>query len=166
MGQPTLELQNIIHFYENLSAQSVTQLHLLYADQAYFKDPFNEVTGLAPIEAIFREMFVQVLEPRFKVLQAIHNQAIPAEKMQNSHIPASATLAYDAFLIWEFRFRFKGFKSEQTQMVRGSSHLSFDEERKISVHRDYWDVAEELYEKIPVLGGLMRLLKRRAQHRR
>jgi hypothetical protein len=27
---------------------------------------------------------------------------------------------------------------------------------------DYWDAAEELYEKLPVLGGLMRWLKRAA----
>jgi hypothetical protein len=30
------------------------------------------------------------------------------------------------------------------------------------MHRDYWDAAEELYEKLPVLGGLMRFLKRAA----
>ena len=29
------------------------------------------------------------------------------------------------------------------------------------MHRDYWDAAEELYEKLPILGGLMRWLKRR-----
>ena len=30
-----------------------------------------------------------------------------------------------------------------------------------TVHRDYWDAAEELYEKLPLLGALMRWLKRR-----
>jgi len=33
---------------------------------------------------------------------------------------------------------------------------------RVAVHRDYWDAAEELYEKLPVLGSLMRWLKRRA----
>ena len=32
----------------------------------------------------------------------------------------------------------------------------------VLVHRDYLDAAEELYEKLPLLGGLMRLLKRAA----
>jgi hypothetical protein len=32
----------------------------------------------------------------------------------------------------------------------------------VSEHRDYWDAAEELYEQIPVLGAVMRWLKRRA----
>jgi steroid delta-isomerase len=28
-------------------------------------------------------------------------------------------------------------------------------------HRDYWDAAGELYEQLPVIGSLMRWLKRR-----
>jgi hypothetical protein len=37
-----------------------------------------------------------------------------------------------------------------------------DEAGRITVHRDYWDAAEELYEKLPLVGRLMRWLKRRA----
>jgi hypothetical protein len=33
---------------------------------------------------------------------------------------------------------------------------------RVAVHRDYWDAAEELYEKLPVVGGVMRWLKKRA----
>jgi hypothetical protein len=32
----------------------------------------------------------------------------------------------------------------------------------VTLHRDYWDAAEELYEKLPVVGGAMRWLKKRA----
>jgi len=37
-----------------------------------------------------------------------------------------------------------------------------DSHNLIVVHRDYWDAAEELYEKLPWVGGLMRWLKRKA----
>jgi hypothetical protein len=50
-------------------------------------------------------------------------------------------------------------------VIRGASHLVLREEAgqwRVAVHRDYWDAAEELYEKLPVLGSLMRWLKRRA----
>ena len=40
--------------------------------------------------------------------------------------------------------------------------LVFNEQGLVTMHRDYWDAAEELYEKLPLLGGLMRWLKRRA----
>jgi hypothetical protein len=37
-----------------------------------------------------------------------------------------------------------------------------DPQGLIVLHRDYWDAAEELYEKLPVVGALMRWLRRRA----
>jgi hypothetical protein len=40
--------------------------------------------------------------------------------------------------------------------------LVLDEAGRITLHRDYWDAAEELYEKLPLIGGLMRWLKRRS----
>ena len=46
--------------------------------------------------------------------------------------------------------------------IHGASHLQFDDNGRVAVHRDYWDAAEELYEKLPVVGGLMRWLRRRA----
>ncbi|MDP3310767.1 MAG: nuclear transport factor 2 family protein, partial [Polaromonas sp.] len=47
------------------------------------------------------------------------------------------------------------------QTVRGTSHLKLTGAGLVSYHRDYWDAAEELYEKLPLLGSLMRWLKRR-----
>ena len=46
--------------------------------------------------------------------------------------------------------------------MRGASHLELADDGRIAWHRDYWDPAEEVYEKLPLLGGLMRWLKRRA----
>ena len=45
--------------------------------------------------------------------------------------------------------------------IHGASHLELAGDGRIATHRDYWDPAEELYEKTPLLGGLMRLIKRR-----
>ena len=52
--------------------------------------------------------------------------------------------------------------SKREQCIRGATHIVFDERGAVSVHRDYWDAAEELYEKLPLLGALMRWLKRAA----
>jgi len=67
-----------------------------------------------------------------------------------------------AFLSWDFHFRLQRFDTQTTQTVRGGTHLQFNEQGLIQSHRDYWDAAEELYEKLPLLGGLMRWLKKRA----
>jgi hypothetical protein len=44
--------------------------------------------------------------------------------------------------------------------MRGVSHLKFDADGKVNFHRDYWDTAEELYMKVPLIGSLMRSLRR------
>ncbi len=135
--------QNLATFFGTLSPQSVSQLHTLYDAQARFKDPFNEVQGLPEIERIFRHMYVVLDRPHFVITAQLVDGA-------------------QAFLTWEFRFRFKRFDTTTLQAVRGGSHVVFNEQGLVTLHRDYWDAAEELYEKLPVLGGMMRWLKQRA----
>jgi hypothetical protein len=65
---------------------------------------------------------------------------------------------------WDFVFAMRRFDAHKTHTIRGASHLVLREEAgvwRVAVHRDYWDAAEELYEKLPLVGGLMRWLKRR-----
>ena len=101
------------------------------------------VQGLPAIRAIFAHMFVALHEPRFVVTGGFAQ-------------------GDEAFLTWDFVFRFKRFDSHTLQTVRGATHLRFAADGRVSLHRDYWDAAEELYEKLPVVGGLMRWLTRRA----
>ncbi|KAB8058360.1 nuclear transport factor 2 family protein [Janthinobacterium sp. FT14W] len=136
-------LARLVAFYEELSLESLVQLNALYAPDARFKDPFNDVVGHAAILAIFEHMFVQVDAPRFVVLESL----VQGEQ---------------AFLTWEFRFRMKRLVSGE-QCIRGASHIRFDGQGRVVVHRDYWDAAEELYEKLPLLGPFMRLLRRASQ---
>jgi len=136
-------LNNFIQFCEHLSRDNTGKFAELYTTDAFFKDPFNEVQGHAAIIKIFDHMFAKVDAPRFVVSHSL---------LQDD----------DAFLVWDFLFYFKGDKTT-LQKIRGSTHLRFSPEHKLSYHRDYWDAAEELYEKIPLLGSLMRFLKRQAK---
>jgi hypothetical protein len=135
--------QHLATFFETLSPQSVSRLSEIYDAQARFKDPFNEVQGLAAIEGIFRHMYVALDQPHFVVTSQVVDGS-------------------QAFLTWDFRFRFKRFDTTTLQTVRGASHVVFNKEGRVTMHRDYWDAAEELYEKLPVVGPLMRWLKKRA----
>jgi len=133
----------ITRWFESLTPHSVGQLAAFYSDGAHFKDPFNDVRGVPAITQIFEHMFTALHDPRFVVTQQLVDGA-------------------QVFLVWEFRFRFKRFDTVTEQVIRGGSHLMLATDGRISEHRDYWDAAEELYEKLPGLGALMRWLKRRA----
>jgi SnoaL-like domain len=138
-----LATAQLAEFFEKLTPDSIAQLPNIYDAQARFKDPFNEVQGLAEIERIFRHMYVALDGPHF----VITGQLVDGVQ---------------AFLTWEFRFRFKRFDTQTLQVVRGGSHLVFNDQGLVTLHRDYWDAAEELYEKLPLLGGVMRWLKKQA----
>jgi len=133
----------VVVFFETLTPQTVGQLDALYATDARFKDPFNDVRGAEAIRKIFHHMFVALEAPRFVVTGRIVQEN-------------------KCFLTWEFHFAFRNFKTGQTQVILGGSHLVFSDNAKVTLHRDYWDAAEELYEKLPYVGALMRWLKRRA----
>ncbi len=131
-------LARLARFYETLSADSLKQdLARIYAPDADFKDPFNEVRGLFAIEAIFQHMFRKVKNPRFVVTMQVQQ-------------------GQEAFLTWDFLLHFGG----REQCIRGASHIRFNAAGMVIMHRDYWDAAEELYEKLPLVGRLMRFLKR------
>ncbi|MCB2017497.1 MAG: nuclear transport factor 2 family protein [Hydrogenophaga sp.] len=146
MSTPTTSRESVAtlaRFYEQLRPQDLDRLDQLYAADARFKDPFNEVRGLAAIRRVFEHMFDTLHDPRFVVTRQLVD-------------------GQEAFLAWEFRFRFRRFDSATEQVIRGGSHLVFLPDGRVADHRDYWDAAEELYEKLPGLGVLMRWLKRQA----
>lgn len=136
-------VQQLVQFFEQLQPQDLPRLPELYAADVRFKDPFNEVQGLPAIERIFAHMFESLDSPHFIVSERI-------------------VQGQQCFLVWDFRFRFKRFETTTWQTVRGGTHLVFNDAGLVTLHRDYWDAAEELYEKLPVVGGVMRWLKRRA----
>lgn len=136
-------LDRVVHLFETLQPTTLSALAECYDPQARFKDPFNDVTGVAEIHRIFLHMFDTLENPRFIVTHRL---------VQGN----------ECFLTWDFRFRFRSFKKGQDQCIVGSTHLVFSEAGRITLHRDYWDAAEELYEKLPLIGSLMRWLKKQA----
>lgn len=130
----------ILAWIESLTRESAGETAHYYAEDAYFRDPFNEVHSAADIARIYRHMFDQVDAPRFRVTARWQGE--------------------DGLIIgWDFTFRMKGAQPEQK--VQGLSHLRFAPDGRIAYHRDYWDPAGELYERIPLLGGLMRAVRGR-----
>jgi ketosteroid isomerase-like protein len=142
---PQSLVDELVHAFEHLQATDIARMGDWYDEQARFKDPFNEVQGVDAVRGIFQHMYDSLNQPRFIVT-------------------ARVVQGHQCFLTWDFVFGIRGQSSEIT--VRGASHLwlapGTDGRWRIQRHRDYWDVAEELYEKLPLLGALMRWLKRQA----
>lgn len=131
-------VERYIGFFENLSPQSLGMLERLFEDDARFKDPFNDARGVEAIRRIFEDMYEHCDEPRFRVDDV-------------------ACDGSTCFLGWTFDFR----RGQHDMTIDGVSRVRFNEVGRVVEHIDYWDPASQIYEGIPLLGGLMRALRRR-----
>jgi ketosteroid isomerase-like protein len=131
-------LDELLAWYETLAPDTLDALPRLYAEQAHFKDPFNDVHGHAAIRRIFAHMFETTDAPRF----VIHERIVQGDQ---------------AFVTWTFHFGLRG----QAYTVVGGSHLRFGADGRVTDHRDYWDAAEELFQKLPVIGPVVKWLRGR-----
>lgn len=138
MSMPDVDA--IVRYFETITEEALGGMAEVYAQDAFFKDPFNEVRGLAEIRAIFERMFEALADPRFAVV----NRVVDGDQVM---------------LEWDFSFRIRRWKPEVVQLIHGVSHLRLAPDGRIAYHRDYWDSAEELYAKLPLIGGVMRFLR-------
>ena len=138
----TAPLQRLIDFYSTLTRESAADAAAVYAAGASFKDPFNDVRGSAAISRILLHTFDDLSDARFVIREAVEQDG-------------------QAFLLWDFTFRVKRWQPGIERAIHGASHVRFDAAGKVSYHRDYWDAGEELYEKLPLFGALVRWVRRR-----
>jgi len=130
----------IVAFFEHIAPGDVARIGEIYAVDAYFRDPFNEVRGVAAIARAYGHMFEQLDDSRFVVTETVAD-------------------GDGAFLIWDFIFRIKHWRPGQVRAIHGASHIKLTADGKVGYHRDYWDAAEELYAKLPVIGPVLRFLR-------
>jgi hypothetical protein len=130
-------LDEMLQWYEAISPQNLHEIERFYSADAWFKDPFNEVNGVVDIRRIFAHMFETTQKPRF----VMKDRVLQGEM---------------AFITWDFVFELQG----KAYSVHGASHLKLNAQGQVCYHRDYWDAAEELFQKLPVIGLPIRWLRR------
>ncbi|MDX1710497.1 MAG: nuclear transport factor 2 family protein [Rhodovibrionaceae bacterium] len=127
-------------FFEQLDRDSLERIEQLCAPEVRFKDPFNDVTGVAAVRRVFEKMFEDVDDPAFEV----------------TDIACSGQTAY---LRWRFFFRPR--KASRQWRIEGMSEVAFDTDGRVLSHIDHWDAAGQLYERLPIIGTLLRKIRRR-----
>jgi len=131
-------LAALLQWYGTLSPSTLPRLAEYYRSDARFKDPFNEVQGPAAIAGIFEHMFATTQTPCFMIRDALSGPG-------------------RAYILWDFDFGWRG----RRYRIRGTSRLELDGAGLVVEHRDYWDAAEELWQKLPLIGGPVGWLRRR-----
>jgi len=128
-------------FYDEFSAAWIPRLEELYAPGFAFQDPFHEIRGDFPaLRAYFKRVLDSLAVSRFIVEDV-------------------STGSDGSYVRW--RWEWKRREKDDLRVVPGVTHLRFDADGKITHHRDLFDAASGFYEALPVLGGLLRTVRRR-----
>lgn len=129
---------DIADWFQTLTPASLERAGEIYAQDALFVDPFNQLTGLASVRAVYQHMFDTLEQPRFIVTTIVDRER-------------------DGFMTWDFLFECRG----QAQKISGCTQFELNDQGLIVLHRDYWDAAQQVYEKIPLLGAVVRMIRRK-----
>jgi hypothetical protein len=126
--------------YNRLNAQSLGLLNELYSHDVVFQDPFRRLSGLPALTEYFAELYRHVELSSF---------VFEDEVVQGN----------SAVLTWTMSLKHPRLKGGDVVTVPGSTHIRFRD--KVTYHRDYFDGGAMLYEHLPLIGLVIRMIKER-----
>ncbi len=142
MSDAAATLDAYARLYETLTRYRLQDVRALATPNVRFKDPFNDVQGVDKMIAAMAMMFDHG-EPHFAVLDRTFGTR-------------------GGYLLWRYTV---DARKPNGLIIDGMTALRFNEAGKIFEHIDHWDAASQLYEHAPVLGPVLRMIKRRFQVR-
>lgn len=137
MNDPVTRFKDI---FNRLGTGSLHLLNELYAEDVRFIDPVHEVRGLDALRACFAKQYANTLECTFD----FHEEFVRPQ---------------DAMLTWTMRLRHRRLDGGRLIVMAGASHLRFAE--RVNFHQDYFDLGAMIYERLPLVRGVIRWVRNR-----
>lgn len=128
-------------FYQTLELDSLRGLGQIYHPRVTFADPVAVHQGLFALDSYFRKLLAGCEECTFVIRRQQFGES-------------------EGFVNWTMTFSSPRLNGGQPVDVDGSSVLSIRDDR-IEYQRDYYDMGAMVYEQLPVLGRLIRYIRRR-----
>lgn len=136
-------LQRFARDFAGLDASNLDRLGLLYADDIHFSDPLHDVHGLTELRRYFEQLYANVSQLDFDFSGF--------DQVQDGQ----------GYLRWTMRYRHPRLQGGAPITLQGCSLLLWNAEGKVVRHQDFFDAGALLYEHIPLLGCVIRWLRRR-----
>ena len=130
------------NIFNQLNNNNLELLDEIYTLDVTFRDPVHALDGLPALRDYYARLYNGVVSCRFE---------FEAEILEGQQ----------GMLVWLMQFQHARFRPGETLELRGVSHLRFLEDGRVNYHRDYFDMGEFIYERVPVLGSVIRAIKRR-----
>ena len=130
-------------FFEDMTPERVrTEIGSVYAETAILYDTLALHEGLDRIRPYFEATAKRAAGVRVGILDVLRKED-------------------DFFVRWSMEIDWSAFKKGKTTRSYGMSHLRFNGEGRVILHFDFWDSAQGFFEHLPLLGRMIRAVKRR-----
>ena len=129
-------------FFENMTPDQVRQ-HVgeVYAPDAWLYDTLVLHHGIEAIRPYFIHTAERASGVRVEVLDVLRS-------------------GDDFHIKWQMDIDWSRFQKGKTTRSFGMSHLRFNAAGQVVMHYDFWDSANGFFEHLPLLGALIRWVKR------
>lgn len=131
-------VRKFMAYFEEINPEAIDDLNDIYADNILFRDPIHEISGIDSLKAYFKSL----------------NKNLHSGTFEFSTVDLAGNICY---LQWIMRLTLK--RPMKKIEVKGISILTFEE--KITFQQDYFDMGALAYEHIPLIGGIIKGLKKR-----
>jgi ketosteroid isomerase-like protein len=136
-----MNIDQVAQTYQQLNKKNLEILSQIYHQDVVFEDAAHKLNGWDELQLYFENLYQNVDECYFDI--------------QSQYQDGDS-----GFLVWVMHLRHPKLKSGQPVMVNGISHIRF-QDGKVIHHRDYFDMGEMLYENLPLLGSVVKGIKKR-----
>jgi hypothetical protein len=126
--------------YQALRHDTLDLLSEVYDPRVVFEDPLHKVAGLDALTAYFERLYAGVESIRFEFGDVVEGRG-------------------QAMLTWTMHMKHRRLRPGEELDLPGATHIRFG--RKVAYHRDYFDAGALLYERLPLIGGVVRAIRRR-----
>lgn len=134
-------IERFSRFYTDLASMRIDMLKEIYSADVIFIDPIASHKGIAAVEHYFGKLLKNARYCEFD----IHNK--------------DATGDEGYVVNWTMRFTSTRINKGKPITVDGISVLTLKND-KIVFQRDYYDLGQMVYEHIPILGRVIKKIKR------
>ena len=138
----TMDMNKVIiekfkNYFAQMDLGNDSSLGDIYSNTIVFTDPIHEISGIEKLREYFSKLNDNLIEGSFQFID-------------------ESTVDNKAYLSWEMKLKLK--RPNKSVKASGISVLTIEE--KIIEQRDYFDAGELFYENIPILGGIIRSVKK------
>jgi len=130
-------------FFENMTPEQVRRsVEQVYAREAWLYDTLVLHHGIKEIKPYFIKTAERAAGVRVEVLDILRS-------------------GHDFYLKWSMDIDWSSFKKGKTTRSYGMSHLRFNDTGQVIMHYDFWDSTNGFFEHLPLIGSVIRWIKRK-----